>query len=222
MGHQPVVHCRVVVPRLRFVYPHLTHPLSRRSALGLGRIACVGEETYPMDHFSTLASAVQHLTKSIEVDPKSPQLYIQRGMVSFQLGEIAASIDEFERAEHLHPALTPYLWQRGIAYYYAERFEDGARRFEADLAVNGHDVEETVWRYLCQAQLHGARTARDELLPVRDDARPVMGRVYQLFAGACEAEGVIARYRNAGRRERFYSSLYVGLCYEAERDRDLA
>jgi lipoprotein NlpI len=175
-----------------------------------------------MDHFSTLASAVQRLTRSIAVDPQNPQLYIQRGMVSFQLGEIAASIDDFDRAEHLNPALTPYLWQRGIAYYYAERFEDGARQFEADLAVNGHDVEETVWRYLCQARLQGVRTARDSLLPVRDDARPVMSRVYQLFAGACDAERIVAQYRNAGRREHFYSSLYVGLYYEAERDRDLA
>jgi lipoprotein NlpI len=175
-----------------------------------------------MDHFSTLASALEHLSTSIAVDPQNPQLYVQRGMVSFQLGEVAASIDDFDRAEPLNPTLTPYLWQRGIAYYYAERFEDGATQFETDLAVNGHDVEETVWRYLCQAQLHGARTARDGLLPVRDDARPVMGWVYQLFAGECEAERIADQYRSAGRRERFYSSLYLGLYYEAERDQDLA
>ena len=175
-----------------------------------------------MDHFTTLASAVERLTGSIAADPQNAQLYVQRGMVSFRLGQVAASIDDFDRAEHLNPALTPYLWQRGIAYYYAERFEDGAGQFEADLAVNGHDVEETVWRYLCQAQLHGARTARDGLLPVRDDARPVMSWVYRLFAGDCNTERIVAQYRNAGRRERFYSSLYVGLYYEAERDGDLA
>jgi lipoprotein NlpI len=175
-----------------------------------------------MDHLATLASAVEHLTRSIAVYPQNPQLYVQRGMVSFRLGEIAAAIDDFDRAERLNPALIPYLWQRGIAYYYVERFEDGARQFEADLAVNGHDVEETVWRYLCQAQLHGVRTARDSLLAVRDGARPVMSRVFQLFAGACDAERIVAQYRNAGRQERFYSSLYVGLYYEAERDRDLA
>jgi tetratricopeptide (TPR) repeat protein len=175
-----------------------------------------------MDHLSTLASAVEHLTRSIAVDPQNPQLYVQRGMVSFRLGEIAAAIDDFDRAEHLNPALTPYLWQRGIAYYYAERFEEGARQFETDLAVNGHDVEETVWRYLCQAQLHGALTARDSLLPVRDDPRPVMSWVYQLFAGTCDAARMVAQYHHADRRGRFYSSLYVGLYCEAERDRDLA
>jgi tetratricopeptide (TPR) repeat protein len=175
-----------------------------------------------MDHFSTLSRAVEQLTRTIAVEPQNPQLYVRRGMVSFQLGEIAASIEDFDRAEHLNPALTPYLWQRGIAYYYTERFEDGARQFEKDLAVNGHDVEETVWRYLCQAQLQGVHRARDSLLPVRGDTRPVMSGVYQLFAGVCDAERIVTQYHDAGRRERFYSSLYVGLYYEAERDRDLA
>ena len=94
-----------------------------------------------MDHFSALANVVEQLTRTIAVEPQNPQLYVRRGMVSFQLGEIAAAIEDFDRAEHLNPALTPYLWQRGIAYYYTERFEDGAGQFEKDLAVNGHDVE---------------------------------------------------------------------------------
>jgi lipoprotein NlpI len=175
-----------------------------------------------MHQLSTLTSTFQHLTRALEADPHNPQLYVQRGMISFQLGEMTASIDDFDRAEHLNPALTPYLWQRGIAYYYAERFEDGARQFEVDLTVNGHDVEETVWRYLCQAQVQGAQAARDSLLPVRDDARPVMNWVYQLFAGTCDAERVFVQYRDAGRRERFYSALYVGLYCEAAGDPALA
>jgi lipoprotein NlpI len=150
------------------------------------------------------------------------QIYIQRGMVSFQLGDIAASIDDFDRAEHLDPALTPYLWQRGIAYYYAERYEDGARQFEVDLTVNRHDVEETVWRYLCQAQVVGPQAAREALLPVRHDPRPVMSWVSQLFAGACDAERLVATCRDAGRSDRFYSYLYAGLYFEAERDGERA
>jgi lipoprotein NlpI len=167
---------------------------------------------------STLTSDVQRLTSALAGDPRNPQLYIQRGMASFRLGDIAASIDDFDRAERLNPALTPYLWQRGIAYYYAERFEDGAKQFEIDLTVNGHDVEETVWRYLCQAQVQGAHAARHALLPVRDDSRPVMRWVHQLFAGTCEPERVIAQYHDSGRRERFYSALSVGLYFEAARD----
>ena len=171
-----------------------------------------------MHDLSTFTGEIQCLTTALEADPHNTQLYIKRGMASFQLGHIARSIDDFDHAEHLDPGLTPHLWQRGIAYYYAERFEDGARQFETDLSVNGHDVEETVWRYLCQAQVQGADAARQALLPVHDDSRPLMRRVYQLFAGTCEPERLIAQYANSGRRERFYSALYVGLYHEAKRD----
>ena len=171
-----------------------------------------------MNHVALLESELQRLTRHLDADPHQPKVYIQRGMIYFKLGHIAEAIADFDRAEHLNPALTPYLWQRGLAYYYAERFADGARQFEVDLTVNKHDVEETVWRYLCQAQLQGTQVARASLLPVRNDARPVMAWVYKLFAGECDAEMVFAQYRDAGRREQFYSHLYVGLYYEAERD----
>ena len=175
-----------------------------------------------MTHVALLESELQRLTRHLDVDPHQPKVYIQRGMIYFKLGHIAEAITDFDRAEHFNPALTPYLWQRGLAYYYAERFTDGARQFEVDLTVNKHDVEETVWRYLCQAQLQGTQVARTSLFPVRNDARPVMAWVYKLFAGECDAEMVFAQYRDAGRREQFYSHLYVGLYYEAERDAERA
>jgi tetratricopeptide (TPR) repeat protein len=171
-----------------------------------------------MHHVALLESELQCLTQRLDTDPPPPQVYIQRGMIYFKLGHIAEAIADFDRAEHLNPTLAPYLWQRGLAYYYAKRFADGAKQFEVDLTVNKHDVEETVWRYLCQAQLQSAQVAREGLLPVQNDARPVMAWVYKLFAGECNTETVFARYRDAGRREQFYTNLYVGLYYEAERD----
>jgi tetratricopeptide (TPR) repeat protein len=171
-----------------------------------------------MKHVTALENALYRLTQHLEEEPHNAPLYVQRGMVRFKLGNIAEAIGDFDRAEHLNPALTPYLWQRGLAYYYAGRFAEGARQFEVDLTVNGHDVEETVWRYLCQAQLQGASAARAGLLQVRHDARPVMAWIYKLFAGECDAETVLAHHHHAGRRERFYSALYVGLYGEAERD----
>ena len=171
-----------------------------------------------MPHMAILESELQRLTRHLDTAPHQPTVYIQRGMTYFKLGYIAEAIADFDRAEHLNPALTPYLWQRGLAYYYADRFADGANQFEVDLTVNKHDVEETVWRYLCQAQLQGTQVARACLLPVRNDARPVMAWIYKLFAGECDAEMVCAQYRDAGQREQFYSHLYVGLYYEAGRD----
>jgi lipoprotein NlpI len=171
-----------------------------------------------MIHMAILESELQRLTRHLDTAPHQPTVYIQRGMTYFKLGHIAEAIADFDRAEHLNPALTPYLWQRGLAYYYADRFADGANQFEVDLTVNKHDVEETVWRYLCQAQLQGTQVARASLLPVRNDTRPVMAWIYKMFAGECDAEMVCAQYRDAGQREQFYSHLYVGLYYEAGRD----
>ena len=171
-----------------------------------------------MNHMALLESELRRLTRHLDTDPHQPQVYIQRGMTYFKLGHIAEAIADFDRAEHLNPALTPYLWQRGLAYYYAERFADGAKQFEVDLTVNKHDVEETVWRYLCQAQLQSTQVARESLLPVQNESRPVMAWIYKLFAGECDAEMVLAQYQDAGRREQFYTNLYVGLYYEAERD----
>lgn len=43
-----------------------------------------------------------------------------------------------------------------------------------------------------------------------------------MFAGTCQPEELIAQYRDAGRRQRFYSALYVGLYCEAEPDTERA
>ena len=104
---------------------------------------------------SILEAELAHLTSRIATEGASANAYVQRGMVQFKLSHINASIEDFDRAEQLNPALTPYLWQRGLSYYYAGCYAEGAKQFEVDLQVNGHDVEETVWRFLCMAQLHG-------------------------------------------------------------------
>ncbi len=96
--------------------------------------------------------------------PEDLRAYIQRGMVNFLLAIIAPSIQDFDRAEALDASITPYLWQRGLSYYYAERYAEGAKQFEVDLNLNSQDVEETVWRYLCIARSQGVTAAQNSLL----------------------------------------------------------
>ncbi len=118
-----------------------------------------------------LKNQLQHWNHIIQNQPKDPKAYIQRGMVNFQLAKINESIQDFDMAEQLDPRLKPYLWQRGLSYYYAERFALGAQQFEIDLTVNAQDVEETVWRYICMARLSGVGEARNSLLLVKNDPR---------------------------------------------------
>jgi tetratricopeptide (TPR) repeat protein len=101
----------------------------------------------------TLENDLSKCNKRLRISPFDPRIYIYRGMIYFKLGRLLESLQDFNKAEELNPQLTPYLWQRGISYYYLGKYAKGARQFELDLSVNSQDVEETLWHYLCIAQL---------------------------------------------------------------------
>lgn len=44
---------------------------------------------------------------------------LQTGMRSFRKGDVTASVEEFDEAMRLDPELRPYLWQRGLSFFYA-------------------------------------------------------------------------------------------------------
>ncbi|NEO29126.1 MAG: hypothetical protein F6K36_01425 [Symploca sp. SIO3C6] len=171
-----------------------------------------------MTNPNSLENELKQWNQLIRSQPNNPKAYIQRGMANFKLAKIDESIRDFDHAEKLNPKVLPYLWQRGLSYYYAERFEEGARQFQLDLSVNPQDVEETVWRYLCIARLKGVAEARNSLLAVKNDPRSVMRSVYGLFAGNCTREEVLAVGEKESIRGKFYSNLYIGLHYEAQAD----
>jgi tetratricopeptide (TPR) repeat protein len=171
---------------------------------------------------NSLENQLQACNNTINVQPNNVNAYVRRGMVYFKLGKITESIQDFDHAEKLDIQITPYLWQRGLSYYYAERFAEGAKQFETDLTVNAQDVEETVWRYLCIARLSGVTEARNSLLPVKNDPRKIMKSIYDLFAGNCTTDDVLNVGKLAGLKGKFYSHLYLGLYYEAENNLELA
>lgn len=151
----------------------------------------------------------------IDTHPHDYKAYIQRGMVKFKLAAIDEAIADFDRAEKLEPNITPYLWQRGLAYYYAKRYEEGAKQFEIDLSVNRRDSEETIWRYLCIARYQGIIKAQNSLIIVKNDPRPIMHQVLHLYAGNRTVDDVLTVGEREGKQGKFYSSLYLGLYYEA-------
>ncbi|MBD2666108.1 hypothetical protein B6N60_01790 [Richelia sinica FACHB-800] len=175
-----------------------------------------------MFFLNSLESQLQQWNYTISQQPHNPNAYIRRGMVYFKLGKIEESIQDFDSAEKIDFRLTPYLWQRGLSYYYVERFAEGVKQFEIDLTVNAQDVEETVWRYLCMARLTGVEQARNALLPVKNDPRRIMRCVYDFYAGICQADDVLNIGRTEGKKGNFYSHLYLGLYYEVANQIDLA
>jgi lipoprotein NlpI len=152
---------------------------------------------------------------------QSPEALLNRAVAEFSDGKFAASALTFDTLAKLAPAEAPYLWQRGIALYYAGRFDDCRRQFESHRTVNPDDVENAAWHFLCVARAESPEKARAALLPVGPDPRPPMTDVYQMFKGSVAPDHVIASAGNRPSAE-FYGHLYVGLYFDALGMRDRA
>ncbi|KAF6161677.1 hypothetical protein GIB67_033170 [Kingdonia uniflora] len=89
---------------------------------------------------------------------------IRRGMLLFRQNDVLGSLMEFDKAIELDPRQKAYLWQRGLSLYYLDRFAEGAEQFRLDVAQNPNDTEESIWCFLCEAQLYGVDKARNHFL----------------------------------------------------------
>ena len=148
---------------------------------------------------------------------QSPQAILNRAVADFERGRFAESVTGFDTLAKADPNQAPYLWQRGIALYYAGRFDDCRRQFESHRTVNPDDVENAAWHFLCVARAESPAKARAALLPVGPDARVPMREVYQMLRGTLTPEQVLAAASAAGSRPDalFYGHLYLGLYFDA-------
>lgn len=141
---------------------------------------------------------------------------IRRGMQLFRQGDVPGSVVEFDKAIELDPRQKAYLWQRGLSLYYLDRFEEGAEQFRIDVAQNPNDTEESIWCFLCEAQLYGVDEARKRFLEVGRDPRPVMREAYNMFKDGGDPEKLVEAFSSGRESEHFYASLYAGLYYECQ------
>ncbi|MCA9051244.1 MAG: hypothetical protein KDA89_21050 [Planctomycetaceae bacterium] len=83
--------------------------------------------------------------------------------------------------------------------------------------MNGHDVENAAWHFLCVAQQSGIKAAREALIPIETskDTRVPMAEVYEYYAGRKSAQDVLdAADKDDGARAKMYAELYLGLLDE--------
>ena len=137
-----------------------------------------------------------------------------RAVVDFQDGRIAESVAGFDDVARLRPNLAPQLWQRGIALYYADRYEDCRAQFESHRTVNPSDVENAAWHFLCVARMESPEEARAALLPVGPDSRVPMREIYEMFRGTLSPAEVLLAAGDQSQAQ-FYAYLYAGLYFEA-------
>ena len=145
---------------------------------------------------------------------QTPQEIFDRAVADFRAGRIAESAEGFDQVARAQPASAPQLWQRGIALYYAGRYEDCRRQFESHLTVNPSDVENSAWHFLCVARAESPEAALEALLPVGPDPRRPMREIYEMFSGRMTPQDVLSA-AGGQPRARFYAHLYRGLYHEA-------
>jgi len=141
-------------------------------------------------------------------------LYYQRGEDHFFAGRINQAVADWDREIELAPRRDPHHWQRGLALYYAGRFEDGAKQFERHQIVNGTDVENAAWHYLCLSRHKTPAEALKALYPFAGDRRRPMREIHGLFAGTKTPEEVVKACAD-NRNALCYGHLYIGIHHEA-------
>lgn len=166
---------------------------------------------------STLSLAIAQAPESAAATSRSS---VRDGMTAFTAGRVEESIEMFDQVIADKPAAKPYLWQRGLSLYYADRFVDGADQFKTDVAVNPNDTEEAIWHLLCLARITpgGIEAARKDMLRVGRDRRPVMRAALELFEGTTDEARLLDYSNGSDPGELFYASLYLGLYAEANGD----
>jgi lipoprotein NlpI len=172
--------------------------------------------------------AVAQATTAIGGEQPQWPMYYHRGRWNFRLGNIKASLADFDEVVRQAPQRGPSLWERGITCYYAGKYAEGTRQFEAYQTFHNNDVENAVWRYLCQAKVEGQAKAREAMLPIRRDLRVPMMTVYELFQGTAKPSDVLDRVLTSSaqgevaKQERFHAQLYLALYHDASGDIVLA
>ena len=151
----------------------------------------------------------------------NPRDILDRAIDDFLAGRLSESVAGFDRVAALAPQAAPQLWQRGIALYYAGRYQDCRAQFESHRTVNPNDVENPAWHFMCVAKTEGAAKARAALLPVGPDQRSPMREIYEMFRGTMTPEAILAAAGNQP-SSRFFAELYVGLYFDAIGDRSRA
>ena len=151
---------------------------------------------------------------AIGAEAQSASSVMRQAEADFLAGRIEESVAGFDQVARARPDAAPQFWQRGIALYYAGRYDDCRRQFEEHRIVNPNDVENAAWHFLCVARGESPEAALEALLPVGRDPRRPMREIYEMFRGRMSPQQVLSAAGSQA-RARFYAHLYRGLYHEA-------
>ena len=164
---------------------------------------------------STAALFLLSLTSAVAQNaPGVAQTIFNRAVADFKNARIMEAASGFDQVAKLVPDQAPQLWQRGIALYYAGRYQDCREQFESHRTVNPDDVENAAWHFLCVARAESPAKAKAALLPVGPDGRAPMRQIYLMFRGELTPDQLMGSAQTST-ESQFYGHLYAGLYAEA-------
>jgi lipoprotein NlpI len=166
------------------------------------------------------ASAIADFDRVLQMEPRAKEVYLFRGFEHFKLSHFDRAIADFDAFVQAVPSQGPYQWQRGIACYYAGRYEDARRQFELHHTVNSNDVENVIWHFASVARARGLDAARRAVLRIQLEPRGFVRQLHDLLTGQAKPEEVLKAatdsYSSRAQRQQqeFHAHFYVGLYYE--------
>jgi lipoprotein NlpI len=173
------------------------------------------------------AEAIKDFDATLALDKTYLLAVDRRGGERFKLGMIDESIADFNTYLKAFPKEEAAHWRRGISFYYAGKYTEGAKQFFDGQEAYGADVENVFWHFLCNARKDGVDKARKALLMLKGpDRRMPMMRIYDMLQGKAKPAEVIETAEKAklegedATEARFYGHLYVALYHEAEGQSD--
>ena len=156
----------------------------------------------------------------------TPNRIFEKAVMLFVDAKPVESANTFDQLIEIQPECQPGLWQRGLALYYAGRFEDGQKQFELHKKVNPNDVENPAWHYLCVARATSPENACCHMLAVGNDLRVPMKQIIAFYRGNGSEQDVLAAASvgsSEQQRNQFcYAHLYLGLYAEANGEMEKA
>lgn len=161
----------------------------------------------------------------LRLKPDHIQGLFLRGDANLRRGRFVEAIADYDLSLQLNPKLEVRHWKRGIAYYFAERYEDGRRQFEKCRTAETNDVENALWHFACVARATNPEKARAALFVVAPDRRLPMNkellRVHAVYGGETKPEDLLTATTSLdaplekATDEAVYISFFLGLYYEA-------
>lgn len=167
---------------------------------------------------ASAASSSSSSSSSSSAAGKGPRELLSQGSKAFRENRVEESIECFDEVLKLSPSSRPFLWQRGLSLYYVGQYEEAAKQFRDDVAVNPNDTEEAIWAFLSECRFLGPEVARSNFLKVGRDSRTVMRAALEAFEGPPgpnSIPSILAAASKTSPHDQFYSRLYCALFHEA-------